>query len=320
MKFHKILIVGLAAMCMLSGCNRPAEERVNPAGEVVVEDKAERGNSYGNITNYGSAAEYKGDIYCQYGEKGDQLAKISANGEVTVLKETMPYFINIYDKHIYYADANDDFKLHRMKLDGKDDETITSSAAYYVNIVDDFIYYADPTSEYCVLKMGINDDQPIKIISDNCQYLTVTKDKIYYSNYTGTAELTECDINGKNPRIINDMQTMYLNYYNGYIYFSGSTADGDSAMYRQSLETGVPQQLTETASGDINIYNDMVYYTDWDTNQIMVMEPDGGHKTVFDENYGTYINIACGKMFCIRYSEDGSEFTLDIKDIESKEN
>ena len=264
MSFRKTAAVLLVFALALSGCGKTPqpESEGQPQNANVEANAAVRGNTSGNITNYGSAAEYNGDIYCQYGDKGEKFARISADGKIDILKESMPYFINIVDGAVYYVDAGDNFRLHKMDADGSNDIALTSGSAYYVNIVDGSIYYADPTAEYCVYKMGMDDMKPQKIINNNCQYLTVAGDKLYFSDFSANGELTQCGLDGSDIRQINAMQSMYINYYDGYIYYSGTDADKNSGMYRQPVENGPTEQIYDTEVGDINVNDGKIYFTD----------------------------------------------------------
>lgn len=320
MKLKKGLVLGFLCTALLCGCthlNEPSIDGPNPAAENTA--VSGYGNSSGNITNYGSAVEYDGYIYCQYGDKGENLAKIAPDGTATVLRETMPYFINVVNGVIYYADANDNFNLHRITTDGEGDEVVINASVYYVNIYNDHIYFASPGDDYAIYRANADGSNTQKLHDGNCQYVTVYNDTIFFSNFSNGGALYACGLDGKNERMLNKMNTMYINAYKNYLYYSGKKPGEndyiEKAVYRQAIAGGEPEKLNDAESGDINVSNDKIYYTDWTTNKIMRMNLDGTENEVYSEIYGTYLNIAGGKLFCVRYIGDNKELTFNIEDI-----
>ena len=319
MKLKKGFIAGFLCAALLCGCsvNEPSIDGPNPNAESTA--AAGYGNSSGNITNYGSAVEFEGNIYCQYGNKGEKLAKIGPDGTVTVLKETMPYFINVVNGVIYYADANDNFNLHRMTIDGEGDEVVINASVYYVNIYNNYIYFASPNDDYAIYRANADGSETQKLHGGNCQYITVYNDTIYFSNFTNGGALYACALDGSNERMLNEMNTMYINAYDNYLYYSGKIPGTDEytekAVYRQPTVGGQPEKLNNAESGDINVYNGKIYYTDWDTNKIMRMNLDGTENEVYSDVYGTYLNIAGGKLFCVRYVGDKKELSFNIENL-----
>ena len=323
MKFRKRLLAGVLCAAMLGGCAHLNDPSGNAELETENTAPAGYGNSSGNITNYGSAVEYKGNIYCQYGDQGEKFARIEPDGKVDILKETMPYFINVVNDVIYYADANDGFRLHRMTTDGEGDQVVIDAAVYYVNIYNNYIYFASPNDEYSMYRANADGSETEKIHSGNCQYVTVYDGTIYFSNFENGGALYACGLDGSNERMLNTMNTMYINAYGNYLYYSGKIPGEDAyekmGVYRQLIAGGEPEMIYEGESGDINVTEDKIYFTDWTENNIMRMDLDGANSEVYDENYGNYLNIAGGKIFCVRYVGDKMELKLNINDIKKEE-
>lgn len=302
MKIEKLLFLLLTCTLLLSGCGNTT---VN--GQVM-------GNTVGNITNYGSAAEYKNEIYCQAGEKGEKFVKIGKDNKETLLKDTMPYFINVIDDTIYYADSNDEFKIHQMNLDGSDDKAITDCSAYYINVTKDYIYYANATDgAYTLNKMNRKDLSNTVLSEDNCQYINVVGDNIFYSNMSSGGVICRSDLDGGNLRTINKIPSLYLNVVDGWIYYSGCPDPEQgfnlNRICRIKTDGSESTVLSECSGGDINIYNNKIYFTDWDNNKITVMNTDGTNKEIYGD-YGTYINIAGDNMFCVHYADVTKEISL----------
>ena len=333
-KIKKTLIFAALIACVFTGCNGTGGsggENGTGTAEKTYES-ADRGNTVGNIVNYGSAAEYIRDdgskkvfegLYCQYGEKGEQFAKVTPEGEITILKETQPYFINVRDDKVYYADGKDDFRLYTMDIDGSNDRPMTDISTYYVSLWGDHIYFSDPKNDYHLCRMPINGGDYEVISDNNCQYLNVDENYVYFTNFSQGGTIYRCGHDGSDPVMMNREQSMYLNLYENYIYYSAWDMTGknenDKRLTRLDLRTGATETLNDCQSGDVNIYNNKVYYTDWDNNTIRRMDPDGGNDELYNENYGTYINIAGGKMFCIHYADDTKEISLGISNLERED-
>ncbi|MBQ6555589.1 MAG: DUF5050 domain-containing protein [Firmicutes bacterium] len=335
-KFLKAFILAALVGSLFTGCgdvhDGDGSERPDGGNASAAAASTGGGNTVGNLVNYGSAAEYvRTDgsesefegLYCQYGEKGEKFAKVTPEGELIILKETQPYFINVRNDKVYYADAGDNFRLYTMDIDGSDDKPMTEGSAYYVNLWEDYIYYADPQNDYHLYRIPIEGGDPELISADNCQYVNVADDYIYYTNFSQGGTIYRCEHNGENPVMMNRMQSMYPNVQGKYIYYSEWDMTGqnenDKRLTRLDLETGETETLNNCQSGDINIYKNKIYYTDWDSNTIRRMDLDGSNDEVYDESYGTYINIAGGKMFCVHYAEGTKEISLNITNLKEED-
>ncbi|MBQ6554710.1 MAG: DUF5050 domain-containing protein [Firmicutes bacterium] len=335
-KLIKAFILAALVGSLFTGCgdvlDGDGSERPGGGNTPSAAVSTDGGNYFGNLVNYGSAAEYiRADgskqefegLYCQYGEKGEKFAKITPDGELTILKETQPYFINVRNDRVYYADAGDNFRLYTMELDGSSDMPMTEGSTYYVNLYGDYIYYSDPQNDYHIYRIPIDGGEPELISTDNCQYINVTDDSIYYTNFSQGGTIYRCGLDGSDPVMMNRMQSMYPNVNGKYIYYSEWDMTGqdenDKRLTRLDLDTGETEKLNDCQSGDINIYKDKIYYTDWDNNTIRRMDLDGSNDEVYDEKYGNYINIAGGKMFCVRYAEGTKEISLDISDLKEED-
>ena len=78
----------------------------------------------------------------------------------------------------------------------------------------------------------------------------------------------------------------------------------DRYLCRTAKDGSMEEILREAASGDINVYNDKVYFTDWTTNVICRINTDGTEFEQLTEEYGTYINLAGDKLYYVVFDDD----------------
>ena len=190
------------------------------------------GNTIGNIRNYGYLAsdnkylyymcpsdtgKYVGIRKIRKDLKGESTILIEDDWEITGINQLNGYlyFITMADKDS--ETDNVDNKIHRMKVNGTNDEVINdndfNNNCYEIYVIDNKIYY-----------IGI----------DNCIYFM--------------------DLDGKNKTKLNDNATGYIGITNEYILYNMEEANGEDVKivtYIMDRDGKNPKKLTDGRLNDV---------------------------------------------------------------------
>jgi hypothetical protein len=114
---------------------------------------------------------------------------------------------------------------------------------------------------------------------------------------------------------------MYLVPDGDWVYYSEWKSAGNSKkqdttddkfLCRVKKDGSEKQELNSVPSGDINVYNDRVYYTNWTENNIYSMSLDGTDNKKLTDEYGVYINIAFDKLYIVQYDDSNKPVSKSI--------
>lgn len=324
----KKIAAALLAACILigaAGCGSRGGSRA----EYKTDEQA--GNTCGNITNMGAVAQRDGKLYYQNDEDGFSVYSSDENGENAVkLNESESYFINVSGDYIYYVNGGDDYHIYKMKIDGSENVKLNDTQSYYLNVYGDKLYYSNWSDGQKIYSMSIDGGEADCICEAQAYYVSVDEGKIYYSNWSDGAKLYSMDLDGGNPLKLTETGCWYPVPYGDYVYYSrwentGGSAreneENDKFLCRVSKNGAENTELNTVPSGDINVYKDRVYYTNWLDNTINSVSIDGSNPRLISESYGVYINLAADKLYCVEYDENQkpSLKTMDINTQSDKE-
>lgn len=315
----------LIGSCTLSGCSKNFNSSSNYATA-----SNPRGNSCGNIANLGSVAEFDGKLYYQNGEDNYKIYTTSDDGKPVKLNDVQSYFINVSKDYIVYANADDDYHIYRMKHDGSENTKLNDVQSYYVNLYGDMIYYSNWSDENKIYSMDINGKANGALSNDKAYYVTVDEDKIYYSNWSDGAKLYSMDTGGSNKLKLAETGCWYVVPNEDWVYYSqwkkvgseegddSQTSKDDKFLCRVKKDGSVSEVLNELPCGDINVYKDRVYFTNWLENKIYSMNKDGGDIKKVSDSYGVYLNLAGDRLYFAEY-DDKKNVTLNNIPIDGEE-
>lgn len=319
-----MLLTGCMLMGFSCGCSKGKAE-----AEYHTDVKA--GNTCGNIANMGSVAQVGDKLYYQSAEDGFSIYSSDVNGENALkLNENESYFINVSGDYIYYVNGGDDYHIYRMKTDGSENTKLNDTQSYYLNVYGDKLYYSNWSDECKIYSMSTEGGDATCLSDDQAYYVSVDKDKIYYSNWSDGARLYSMDLDGGNPLKLTETGCWYPVPAGDYVYYSrweniGENAeentDNDKFLYKVNKNGSENIELNTVPSGDINVYKDRVYYTNWTDNTINSIGIDGSDPQVVSETYGVYLNLAANKLYYVEYDEDKNPSlkTMDINTQNDKE-
>lgn len=327
-KTVSLLLIVFACLCSLTlgACSHGGESAAESASDGI-----SRGNTNGNITNLGGAAEYNGMLYYQNSDDKFSIYRSELDGsDPEKLNDAESYFINVTDECIIYVNGSDNFRIYRMNPDGSGNTALNNAKSYYVNVYGDSIYYSNWSDGNKLYRMNLDGSDDAVLCEDKAYYVTAENNKIYYSNWDDAAKLYRIDADGSNKTALTDTGAYYIVphgewiYYSQWKYTANSQNNGpendpnDRLLCRIKSDGSENEVIGEHPCGDINIYKDRVYYTDWINNTICSSNLDGSDAKTVTDTYGIYLNAAADKLFFVQYDKDKNASIGSI-DIESED-
>ncbi|MBU3101784.1 MULTISPECIES: DUF5050 domain-containing protein [Clostridium] len=210
----------------------------------------------------------------------DQYYKIRTNGTERVAVKFTPMFnIVISDGWIYFSNnyTTIDGSLHRMKIDGTNEEIVSKDklSDYGINAIfikDDYIYYINKSDNDSFYRVNKDGTGKIKISDDYMVDAIFENGWIYYGNRDDDWKPYKIKIDGTNKTkissdnfynfTVNDGFIYYKNYSNGNLLKIGE--DGTGKM-----------QLTNNSVSAFSVTGDWIYYDTYDQLNFYRMKKDG---------------------------------------------
>lgn len=257
-----------------------------------------RGNSLGNIANYGFVAKQGDWIYFSSSDAG-KLYKMKTDGTNSIkLSDDAVWELNVTGEWIYYSipEFPEPGPLYKIKIDGTGKTKLTDDYVHLVNILDGRIYYyntddlkiykintdgkekviiADEASDgYSIeggwiyfrdlnsniFKMKIDGTEKSKIINDQVEKFIIYKDWIYYTNILDNRRIYKINIDGTGRGKVNDDVTYDLNVAEGWIFYSNYSDTAKGELYKIKLDGTEKLKLSTQEVSSINIIDKWVYY------------------------------------------------------------
>lgn len=136
-------------------------------------------------------------------------------------------------------------------------------------VCEDYVYIIDELGS--IVRMDHHLDNQEVIIDDNCSYIQVTDKNIYYVNENQS--LCVADLDGKNRDVVLDKDVYYVVYKDGYIYYQ--LDEDKESIYSYKIDESKHTKLNDHQSYNINVCDDIIYYSS--TDGIYKMALDGSH-------------------------------------------
>jgi len=306
LKIEALIVTLLfTAALFLGGCS---SGNATPSSSASTDsDTAAVGNTPGNITNGGFAAQQGDWIYyltsaadtvnSNLGSEADPgkqyLCKIKTDGTgKTQISSGKLYCLNVVGDWIYCVGYNgnsgEDYYLYKIKTDGTGKTQIgkDNNIGLTIAVAGNWIYYTrshDPGKLYKIRTDGtgktqINSGEK----SDNIGTFNVSGGWIYYDN---------CFVKGI------DAKTQ-MNEYNHYLYKIQTDGKGNTKLSGDEIE-------------DFNVVDDWVYYIDrGDNSHIYKMKTDGTGKTQISSDKSSHINVSGNWIYFVNENPDPSNHQI----------
>lgn len=272
-----------------------------------------RGNTTGNINEYGFSAAKNGWIYySEFKNNNSVIYKTNGSEKSQLLYENQAniLFLNVVDGWIYYNKGDlskRDSKgypvqsiICKMKTDGSGKtEIATTETLNHLSVVDGWIYYSYINSgKYIVSRMKTDGSEKADVLNSDKLILDFNVDGryMYYlevDNSTQAISIYKQEI-GSNDKIEllkeDKLELLDLNVTGDYIYYSKADKQTKAAtIYRMKTDGSSEKEISKEdacAWSSLNVTDDWIYYMiDNQTGQtnynskIYRMKADGSKRT-----------------------------------------
>ncbi len=297
--------------------------------QIAINNSEIRGNTVGNLVNYGFAAKQDDIIYYLHlvfisPEEGSEMGLYKydlVTNERIHLNNDFANYINVIDDWLYYVKAGQSL-IHKVRTDGTEGINIGNHKASSLYAMGDWLYYVardEHEEKSSIYKMRTDGSECNIISNDEAQYINVVADWLYYSNRNDDLHIYRIRTDGTGRSKLNVDASSYINVVDGWIYYKNEYDDGK--IYRMRTDGSERSRLNDYRSTYINVADGWIYYYSCpksNDNQcgIYKMRTDGSSLVMLKEtNYVELINVVNGWLyflggddFCMMMMRtDGSE-------------
>lgn len=261
-----------------------------------------RGNTPGNITNYGYAALQGDWIFYNSEYLGGQLwAMKTDETNKQKLCEDDALFINVVGDDIFYENRSDGKKLYTIKIDGSGRKKLCDDGATWINVTDRRIYYSNESDGGCVYSIKTDGTGRIKLNEVNSDHVCAAGNSIYYRNFNrDDMRMYYINLNSINaqPVKVNDDLVMDINAVGNRVYYANVSDNWRT--YSVKADGTDRKKLSDVHLWGVNVNGDYIYGGISSVNGgpgIAVMKTDGsGYKKICGE-VADLINIVGDKIY-----------------------
>ncbi|SHH14536.1 Copper amine oxidase N-terminal domain-containing protein [Thermosyntropha lipolytica DSM 11003] len=228
------------------------------SGDVQAEEK---GNTSGNIINYGLAAREGDWIY--YGSF-EGIKRMKANdpqsSQVIIEGLFMMSYINVINNCIYYTGDG----IYKANADGTGITKLSSDNAGNLMVAGDWVYYINQ-EDGKIYKMKTDGSSKIKLTDEECVGFAVDNGWIYYlvrpdtEDYIEGGFLYKVRVDGTQRQRLNTGDICKeINVADGWIYYINAS---DDKIYRIGIDGKNKAKFLDIPCMSINISGSTLYYS-----------------------------------------------------------
>ncbi|UNC91112.1 DUF5050 domain-containing protein [Candidatus Contubernalis alkaliaceticus] len=259
-----------------------------------------RGNTTGNISNYGLAALQGNWVYFSNEGDGGKLYRMNLDGsDLTRLNEDNSKYINVVGSWVYYANVDDDYKVYKIKTDGSGLTRLNDDYSRSINVVGEWVYYIeygdyDGYEATRIYKMKTDGTERNRLNDRSACSMMVMEDWVYYTTYehmlSYCGALYKVRIDGSGDTAVNSDwgKTVIADGWAYYCHFQD-----EFRVYKVNLDGSGRTRLNDDWSRSINVAGDWVYFIIGDPyyGPIYRMKTDGSSRTQLNNDASDSINI-----------------------------
>lgn len=221
-----------------------------------------RGNSAGNIANWGIAANQGEWVYFSNISQGNKLYKMRLDGTgKQLLSNDDALYINVVGDWIYYINRSDVFKMYKIRLDGTGRTRIDNDhSATVMSVVGDWIYYVTQSEQYKLFRVRTDGTGKMQLGTDFLiEEMYATEDWVFYTLQNQGLQIVKIKPDGSQRTSVTQYGARQLNVEGDWLYFVNQTMPG---VWRMKWDGSTPTSFaTEYASPTyLNVKDNMIYY------------------------------------------------------------
>lgn len=272
-----------------------------------------RGNSTGNIANYGSVAQQGDWIFYSY--RDDGLFKIKNDGSAKQkLLDGNVNELNVLGEWVYFVlsePVDEKYKrmgIYRIKTDGTQQQKISDDAGICVNIVDGWIYYINEDDLSSFYKMRLDGSLRQKVHPHAMKFLTVVDGWAYFENGSEHYDLYKMKVDGNELHKLSEGNADYINVVDGWIYYASN--EPDFGLYKITINGTGKQKMYDGVVSHINVKDGWIYFSHDET--IYKLRTDGSDLTPLCERTDSLsLGVAGDKVYIKQITFDYKKFTYE---------
>ena len=233
-----------------------------------------KGNSAGNLSNFGFAARQGDWIYHSMNAGDIGIYKTKSDGsEKTKINSDVSYHLNVIGEWIYYRNMSDQGKIYKIKTDGSSKAKITEDKGFYINVVGDWIYYQNQSAGCRLYKIKIDGTERKKLNDEYVAYVNVVGDWIYYQDENSGDVMYKLKTDGTGRTRVNNDTSIRINVIGEWAYYTNMSDGGRP--YKIKTDGTSRTKLSDVPAYYLNVSGDWVYCADRNKKNLYKVKIDG---------------------------------------------
>lgn len=253
----------------------------------------QRGNSSGNIANFGFFCMADGWIY--YSTEEGLIKSLPNGNEKTIIKPGVRcYWLNVVDDWIFFVDENNS-RIYRIRTDGSNYRRLVDQGCLYVQVIDDAIYYLDIRNQG-IYKVDLDGKKQHLIVSTNTRFFLVKDGWVYYfSEYVPSHDyyvpggIQKIRTDGSNERnIVNaEIASFYFDIADQCIYYN----DINEGFSRVNMDGSKKEKIKNThPSYFFNLFNRWIFACEIG-GRLYRIDLNGSNQLLLDNREAIYPHV-----------------------------
>ncbi len=235
-----------------------------------------RGNSAGNIANWGIAATQGDWVYFSNISQDNKLYRMRLDGTgKQLLSNDRALYINVVGDWIYYINQTDQSKMYKIRLDGSGKTKIDDQhSATVISVVGDWIYYITQSEQYKLFKIKTDGTGKMQLGTDFLvEEMYATEDWIFYTIQNQNLQIFKIRPDGSQRTKVTEYGARQLNIEGDWLYFVNQTMPG---IWRVKWDGSNPTSFGAEYSSptSLNVKGNMIYYGYSDLYKTPLDSPD----------------------------------------------
>lgn len=276
-----------------------------------------KGNTAGNISNYGYAVTDGEWSYVSFDNSGLYKIKNDDTQRIKLIDQTVSS-LNVSGDWIYYVNAVDvktdeKLRLYKVKTDGSSKTKLSTDQISYLNVSGEWLYYINKSDNNKPYKMRLDGKGKKKLSNDSLQSLLAEDGWIYYQkvNDKNIYKMRTSGFDVK--KLAGDARNngAYMVKAGGWIYYN---AYNDKNYSISKVDTGGKNKrsLIQGMVNSMNNIDELIYYSDFSGN-LYRLEENQRVRTKIGYSMGEYLNQSGNWLYYTVYYDNDSDLNSEYR-------